>query len=171
MTNLQKGPTKTEAAIDKPIQVSRLVERTQYDTLQDEYSILTGVDLSGTEQLTRQEMRDEADINNILNRYGVTAPQRELRYGEEIDYTLDLQTALGALDAAERANFNVPEELRQKYPSWRDLLNAVESGQYQHDLEQLAAKKAAEAQNKAPGQPPDPMPGKTSENSEQASQN
>lgn len=168
MDKLKHGTTKLSIAIeDVTVSQSRLVERTQYDTMQDHYSALTATD-TGTEQITRQEFRDDADINNILNRMGVNAPQRPLKYGEEIDYTLDLQTALEALDAVKVAEFDVPPELRNRYPTWREVLNGVESGQYQHDLSDLAAKKAAAKQGKPPGQPPDPVADTTTENSEQA---
>lgn len=120
--------------------ISRLAERTQDDNLQDQYSQLTGLDFTGTESLTRQEFKDEADLNILLARYGV-AQVRPMEYGKDVDYSLDLQSALNALDAASAAQFDVPPELRDKYPTWRHVLNGAESGEYQQDLLNLAAKK------------------------------
>lgn len=131
--------------------------RAQYDGREDEVSDATGID-TGTETPTRQEFKDEADINNILTRFGV-AQQRPLRYGDEIDYSTDLQDALHALDQVQGINDTVvPPELKEKYgDDWRKLLNAVESGEYQHDLEDLARAKAEAAVKDDPGIPdPDP---------------
>lgn len=113
--------------------------RAQYDGKEDEISDASGLD-TGTDTLTRQEFKDEADINVILNRFGV-AQVRPLRYGDEIDYSIDLQDAMHALSAVEGLPAIVPEELQGKYPDWRSILNATESGQYQKDLGDLAAKK------------------------------
>lgn len=124
--------------------ISRLAERTQDDNLQDQYSQLTGLDFTGTETLTRQEFKDEADLNILLSRYGV-AQMRPVQYGKEVDYTVDLQTAISALEAANAATFDVPEELRDKYPTWRHVLNGAESGEYHQDLLNLAEKKKADA--------------------------
>lgn len=115
-------------------------ERTQDDNQQDFYSDLSGLD-TGEETLTRQEFKDETDINIMLSRFGVNQQQRVMEYGKEIDYNLDLQQALAAVDTARRANLNVPEELRSKYPTWREVLNGAENGQYQADLQDLADRK------------------------------
>lgn len=121
-------------------------ERTQVDGLEDEYSLLTGTD-TGTDTATRQEMKDESDINILLARFGVNTPIRGgLDYGAEIDYNMDLQQALGAIESARRANTAVPEELREKYPTWREVLNGAETGEYQKDLQTLATDKAIEAE-------------------------
>lgn len=143
-----------------------LAKRKQNDHLQDEYSIETGLDFTDVEPITRQEFKDEADLNILLARYGVAQPTRPMKYGEEIDYTLDLQTALASLEAARRAHFNVPDELRAKYPDWQSVLNGAESGQYQQDLANLAERKA-----KAAGKlTPDGKPVETPEESDKPPQ-
>lgn len=119
-------------------------ERTQHDGMGDKYSAMTATDFTGTDSLARQEFKDEADTNIMLTRFGVI-PQRPIQYGTTVDYQLDLQTALGVLAEVETATFNVPTELQVKYPDWRTLLNAVETGEYENDLNQLAEQKAKES--------------------------
>lgn len=102
--------------------------RTQVDEDQDLYSLETGLDFAGTTDLARQEFKDEADLNILLKRFGVGgAMQRPLSWGQA-DYDLDLQRAIGAVEDAKRAHRAMPEELRKIYPTWRDMLNAIESG-------------------------------------------
>lgn len=121
--------------------------RSQADDYQDEISDLTAID-TGDESLTRQEFKDEADLNILLGRFGVDGLQhRQPQFGE-IDYNMDLQQALAARDAVSRANFRVPEELREKYPDGHAVLAGVESGQYQKDLAQLQEQKDREAKER-----------------------
>jgi hypothetical protein len=128
---------------------SRLVERTQDDELQEEYSIMSGIDFTGVEEITRQEFKDDADLNILLARFGVNTPVRQMKYGEDIDYTMDLQQALSAVEAARRTEHTIPNELRHKYTNWRDILNAAETGEYQHDLANLAERKHKLAEKEA----------------------
>lgn len=119
--------------------------RTQNDGLGDETSTAAATDANQGDSLTRQEFRDDADLNILLARFGVQTPIRtDGQYGQEIDYNIDLQQALGAVEAARRANLNVPDELRDKYPDWKSVLNAAETGEYQKDLQALADHKAAQ---------------------------
>ena len=118
--------------------------RSQADTLGDDISLQTGYD-TGSESLTRQEFKDEADLNILLGRFGVNQQVRQDPRFMEVDYDLDLQTAIAAVESARRANYNVPEELRTKYPDWRAVLDGAESGQYQKDLQELADRKKTQA--------------------------
>lgn len=120
------------------------MERTQTDGRGDEYSLITGLDLSGETPVTRQEFKDEADINNILARYGINTPLRQMQWGQEIDERLDLQQALFAISEAQK--IQVPEELRSQFPTWQAILNGVETGEYQHALKELEDGKAREKQ-------------------------
>lgn len=121
--------------------------RSQADDLQDEISDATGLD-TGTETLTRQEFKDEADLNILLSRFGANAMSRQPEWGGETDFTLDLQGALAAIAQAKEADLQVPPELREKYPTWRDVLNGAETGEYQTDLKMLAQVKANEQRRK-----------------------
>ena len=117
--------------------------RSQADDKGDSVSLQTGYD-TGSDSLTRQEFKDEADLNILLGRFGVNQQVRQDPRFIEIDYNLDLQSALAAVDAARRANYDIPQELRAKYPDWRTLLDGAESGEYQKDLQALADRKDAE---------------------------
>lgn len=100
--------------------------RQQHDGMQDAYSDEAAIDCTTKPDLARQEFKTESDVNNILNRFGV--PIANGTFGTEVDYTIDLQHALGAITDARRAHRNLPENLREKYPTWQSLLNALESG-------------------------------------------
>lgn len=101
--------------------------RRQYDGQQEHYSELSGTTFTG-KGATRQEFKDEADINKLLARYGVGAGTRPTTFGTEVDYTIDLQQALNAITDAKHAFRNLPQNLRARYKTWQDLLNALNSG-------------------------------------------
>lgn len=120
--------------------------RKQTDALQDGYSIMTAVDCSDLPDLTRQEFRDETDVNKVLARYGVNTPMREPEY-QEVDFDSDLQQALDSIRQAERAIAKLPADLYAKYPTWELLMDGAFSGNFKTDVaayyEQQAAEKAA----------------------------
>lgn len=103
-------------------------QRTQVDELQEAYSNEAAIDFTGTPDKARQEYKDEADINVLLGRFGVHAPQKQMVFGQEVDYNLDLQQALTAIADAKTAHRELPENLRERYPTWQSLLNALETG-------------------------------------------
>lgn len=104
--------------------------RTQVDDLFDVYSTSGAVDTTGLEDLARQEQKAETDINVLMARFGVSAfaSRPELSTGADVDYELDLQTALGAIAQAKDAWFGMPDEIRKAFPTWQHLLAALESG-------------------------------------------
>lgn len=102
-------------------------ERTQVDGEQRYYSDLTAIDCTDSQDMARQEFAAEADINLLLQRYGVGIPQKPLEYGET-DFTLDLQLALEAVQMAKNAYQEMPVELRRRFPSWQTLLNQIQQG-------------------------------------------
>lgn len=110
-------------------------ERTQTDGEQDLYSLAAGLDLSEEKVITRQEYKDDADINKLLAKYGVGIPQRLPGYGEA-DFNIDLQQAFNAIQTAQRVWAEMPADLKDKYPSWQHLLNNIRSGELEIDLEQ-----------------------------------
>lgn len=107
------------------------MKRTQVDDLQEVYSAEAVINTQTSKDMARQEYKDEADINKLLYRYGVglVAGQRQPTWGQEIDYEMDLQTALTSIAQAKQAWAGLDPELQKAYPSWRELLNALESGQ------------------------------------------
>lgn len=106
--------------------------RTQIDGRQDELSDATATIPKGpkdVEDVTRQEFRDEADINVLLKRYGVGSgpPLRDPIYGE-VDYDLDLMGAYTAVRQAREAFQRLPQDVREAYPSWDQLLAGIGAG-------------------------------------------
>jgi len=118
-------------------------EQTANDTEKERWSEISQFD-TGADTPTRQEFKDEADTSIMLQKFGVLpgATSRPLVWGGEEDFDMDLQTATEAVRALRHADMRVPPELKDKYPTWRHLLNGVETGEYQQDLKNLADKKA-----------------------------
>ena len=137
------GDTVPEYA-KKPIAFNYAL-RTHYDTLSDEVSNATGLD-TGDETPVRQEFAHDADINVLLNKYNVDPRGRPIEF--KVDYTLDLQQAIHAVEMAKGTVDHVPPELRNQFPTWQAVLNGAENGSYAAALKDLDDKKQA-AKNKA----------------------
>lgn len=75
----------------------------------------------------RQEFKNEADINYMLNRFGITPERGAPTYGEWDD-SIDLQSALQAVAEARTGYATLPEELRNKFKSMEALLTALQEG-------------------------------------------
>lgn len=116
--------------------------RTQTDQMQDFYTELSALDCTDSVDRARQEFKDEADINKLLARFGVHAQQRQPTFGE-VDFDLDLQQALFAVQEAKQAHRAMPATLRERYPTWQSLLNGLESGEFKLDLNEERRKAAA----------------------------
>lgn len=101
--------------------------RRQSDNKQQEYSLLTRLDTTNLPDMTRQEFKDDADINKLLHRFGANVPQKRVRYGEQ-DLDVDLQGAYAALADAKEAWREMPIKLREKYPTWTHMLEAIDAG-------------------------------------------
>lgn len=101
--------------------------RTQSDELGDEYARTTTIDCSDDTDTARQEFKDEADVNIILAKFGVNSLQRQPTWGQEVNYDLNLQTALEAITDAKAAHSQLPDDLKRRYPTWAALLNALEA--------------------------------------------
>lgn len=101
--------------------------RTQHDKKQLKISRANAVPKDpDAKLLTRQEFKADADINNILQRFGVMG--KIPVWGTTIDYNIDLQGALNAVAEAKQAWRSMPPELKKRYPTWNILLNEIESG-------------------------------------------
>lgn len=133
---------------------SRQQTDTDFDQVSDETATMATEPL-----ITRQEFKDESDLNILLARFGVqNAQQRPMTWGQEIDWNTDLQQAIEAIKQARQAQLNVPAELAAKYPTWRHVLNGAETGEYADDLQKLAKDKADAAAAATAEQTPTPPP-------------
>lgn len=124
---------------------NRPVVREQHDDAQDEISYVTGLDCTDSPDKTRQEFRDDADINKLLSRYGIGAQPQRVPIFQEIDYTLDLQTAIAAAEQAKHAHSQLPKNLRERYPTVDDVLNAVARGQLRFSMDRTAIEEVPSA--------------------------
>lgn len=124
-------------------------QRTQADGLSQTVSIATATQDDSAFDRTRQEYTKDADVNNLLTRFGVMHTGETPLY-KEIDYNIDLQTALRAIQTTREAYRTLPADIRAKYPDWQTLLNAVENGTYESPADEAARKAdALKAENDA----------------------
>lgn len=83
----------------------------------EELGLLSAVYCSDEEDMAVQGDKDEADINLMLRRFGVTGQirtvNRQALFGDFSDVT-DFQTALNRVKAAEAEWLNLPSELRKE---------------------------------------------------------
>lgn len=121
--------------------------RTQADDVQELASELSGLDCSqplenGEPNVdrARQEDAKDADINEILTRFGVDTFQQKTPIFQETDFDLDLQTALAAIASAKAVHKTMPPEIKVLYPTWRSMLNAANTGDLKKDLDKLEKK-------------------------------
>lgn len=102
-------PTKTQADIGED---NETLDASDSDTNQDR---------------ARQEFAQEADINYMLSRFGITEPRGTPTYGE-VDDSIDLQIALEAIREAQAGFKTLPPELQAKFKNMAELIRAVDNG-------------------------------------------
>lgn len=84
-------------------------------------------EITENQDMARQEFKNDADINYMLTKFGITPERGAPTYGEWDD-TLDLQQALTSVAEARGAYSDLPTELKQKFGSMEDLLKAYNNG-------------------------------------------
>ena len=77
--------------------------------------------------MARQEFAKDADINHMLNKFGIVPERGAPAYGEWDD-TMDLQQALTSVAEARSAFRDLPEDLRAKFANMDELLTAYHNG-------------------------------------------
>lgn len=99
----------------------KLKQENVYDT--DEVSKQTAFEVIG-ESMAQQSQKDEADINTIVKRFGLTGelPKnvRMPTYGDFTDVT-DYRTALEAVRAANEAFMRMPPHVRKRFDNSPEL--------------------------------------------------
>lgn len=121
--------------------------RTQIDDKGDTISRMTGLDCTGSTDMARQEYGPDADINTLMNKFGINAPNRPVTYGE-VDTNLDLQTALAAIDQSRAAYKRLAPEIKKEFNTWQKFVNAMNDGTLLTKLDQLGKAHADEEQLK-----------------------
>lgn len=111
--------------------------RYQWDDRQDEVSQASGLDCSseGFPDTARQEFKDDADINILLDRFGVETMVRQVTQDNftTVDFDIDLLQAMDAIGAAKSAFGKLHPEIQEKYPTWQDVLTAIDAGELTMD--------------------------------------
>lgn len=97
----------------------------------DAVSRETGVDFSNEESVTQQQFAEDADINVIVRRFGLTGevPEdfRTPKYGD-FTHVSDFQTALNTVKEAEEEFMRLPAEVRARFQNNpQELLTFVEN--------------------------------------------
>jgi hypothetical protein len=110
--------------------------RAQYDGSEIEAGELSGI-VCPEETLTQQQFREEADINTLVQRFGLdkialpVAPFDPAHYGDFSDVP-DLRTALDLVNDAKNRFMDLPPALRHRFHNspgelW-DFVNDPENG-------------------------------------------
>lgn len=116
--------------------------RTQAKPNQQELSKATELNCDPTQDQTRQEHAHDLDINVILRRHGAAGLyRRQPIHGADIDFDMDRQQALEALNPAKAFHAKLPPELRELYPTYREMLADMESGQFDEYKKELDKQK------------------------------
>lgn len=107
--------------------------RTQLEAMDpvvvEKWSDETAIVCDPSEDRARQEFKEESDVNVILRRFGAGGFEaRPVVYGVQ-DLDLDLQGVYMAAEAASAGWQRLPEAVRRRYPSWVELMAAVDAGE------------------------------------------
>lgn len=114
--------------------------------------------LRDTRDNTRQEFKDETDINVILKKFGLDKfANRQMTYGD-YNFDLDLQTSLNAIKAAKRVHKKLSPDLQRKYPTMVDVIEAIENGQLREELLEEKTEPGQPAAAPPPETAPAPAP-------------
>lgn len=86
----------------------------------------------------RPEYRNDTDLNFILHRFNATGEiagidQRKPTFTVR-DYDIDLTTAFQSINEVKAAHANLPDNLKGRYKTWPDLMNALANGELELDL-------------------------------------
>lgn len=125
--------------------------RTQNDGLSDKLSIDTAISFPPEENQTRAEFAQDADINNLLSRYGAEAllpANTRGIYGGHVNFDDDLTTAFEAIERAKDAHAALPADVKKLYPTWEALAREIARGDANPALGKDLAEKIKAAEDK-----------------------
>lgn len=91
----------------------------------DAVTVDNGLFCTEEEDVTRQEFKDDADINKVLMRHGVMS--RPVQFGEW-NFDEDLTSSVQARQQVDEAYAALPLEVRRLYPNMGSVWAAIASG-------------------------------------------
>jgi len=131
--------------------------RTPYNTDSDSVSRETGISCTQEENLTSQEFTEDADINTIVRRFGLTGElPGDWKAPQTGDFThiTDFQTALNMVKATEEKFMEMPARLRERFHNNpQHLLSFLDNDENREEAQRLGLLKEIPPQS-APGNPP-----------------
>lgn len=145
LVDFYQHPPEVAPLLVPPLPGAPIVWRSQNDGMGDLVSLATGQVFHPDDQLTRQEFKEDADINSILRRHGVL-PAPLPFVGGSTDFDLDLTTAYQAVQEARQTFDGLPASIRSQFPNWEAL------------AAHLAASQPSSGGDEVPSSPPDEVP-------------
>lgn len=115
----------------------------------DKMSVDTGLACDPAKDVTRQEFKADTDTHQILKKFGLGALTAKPIFGTTIDFDIDLQQAHQAVALAEHAHGQLPQQLRDKFPTWKAMLDAAENGELGQAFTELNKSKDEDAKRQA----------------------
>lgn len=95
-------------------------------------SLELGVVVNMDEDMTRQEFKEECDVNHILRQHGYIV--RPLKYGEH-NFDDDLTAQMQSRSVFQLWYESAPSDIREAYPDLGSFLAAFGSGAFKTGLE------------------------------------
>lgn len=132
--------------------------RTQVDELGDLVSAEAVTLFEGPDAINkaRQEFAKDADVNHIVAKYGIDAFNKNHTYGE-INFDLDLASALRTVQQGRETYDTLPLSIRQKYTfNSPEFLKALADGTLGTEIDALAKPPAKPPEPPTPEAPPTP---------------
>lgn len=95
------------------------------------------IECNAREGRTRQEFKNETDINVIMKRYANTGelPRFTPTRSGEIDYDITLQEAIHTIRDVQNAWNQIPVPIATRYPHWLQLANGIRTGEVIYNKE------------------------------------
>lgn len=95
-------------------------------------SLEMGISFDESEDMTRQEFKEECDVNHILRQHGYMV--RPVKFGEH-NFDDDLTAQMQARSVFQVWYDSAPADVRDAYPDFGSFLAAFGSGAFQTGLE------------------------------------
>jgi hypothetical protein len=97
-----------------------------------EKAMSIGISFDEVEDITRQEFKEECDVNHILRQHGYMV--RPVKYGEH-NFDDDLTAQMQSRSVFQMWYDSAPEDVRSQYPDLGSFLAAFGSGAFKTGLE------------------------------------